>query len=402
MLGCSSVQTPGYGPELTPGYGPELSEERPEDKLLETQGIKLYQAIVGCVPYLAHVTRFDICYRVNELPGARSTPAMTYMTAAKHLLRYLKGSPDLAILQEGAVRCTRVHRRVVRIKPEWQEIIDRVPIPLWGAHELWIKDTDSDWSTAEAELMAITFKIVEVVYIYNFMIEPSFTSFDSVLINCDSAGALHIAGNSTYSSRTKHIALCFLFLRELVKSGKITIHYVATQAMLADCATKPHQNSVPRNPAPDRAIFPLRATVHETLIGTAQRRIDIALSRPRCRLRNAWHSWSHLSDQFTIFILSSSIDTIMSTGEEEQEQRLLRQELLLSQEMVAEDDDDAECLDHCIEEAVVAKFDKVVDELASVVQGHVDEATNHWLRIDWVFSDLGHTDMEAEYTLVKK
>ena len=97
MLGCSSVQTPGYGPELTPGYGPELSEERPEDKLLETQGIKLYQAIVGCVPYLAHVTRFDICYRVNELPGARSTPAMTYMTAAKHLLRYLKGSPDLAI-----------------------------------------------------------------------------------------------------------------------------------------------------------------------------------------------------------------------------------------------------------------------------------------------------------------
>ena len=92
----------------------------------------------------------------------------------------------------------------------------------------------------------------------------------------------------------------------------------------------------------------------------------------------------------------------MSTGEEEQEQRLLRQELLLSQEMVAEDDDDAECLDHCIEEAVVAKFDKVVDELASVVQGHVDEATNHWLRIDWVFSDLGHTDMEAEYTLVKK
>ena len=41
-----------------------------------------------------------------------------------------------------------------------------------------------------------------------------------------------------YSSRTKHIELRFFFRRELVKRGKITIHDVATQAMLADCATK--------------------------------------------------------------------------------------------------------------------------------------------------------------------
>ena len=40
-----------------------------------------------------------------------------------------------------------------------------------------------------------------------------------------------------HSSRTKHITLLF-FLRELVKSGKITTHHVATKAMLADCATK--------------------------------------------------------------------------------------------------------------------------------------------------------------------
>ena len=47
-----------------------------------------------------------------------------------------------------------------------------------------------------------------------------------------------MAGNSTYSSRTKHIALHFFFLRELVKNGKITIHHVPTQNMLADVCTK--------------------------------------------------------------------------------------------------------------------------------------------------------------------
>ena len=76
------------------------------------------------------------------------------------------------------------------------------------------------------------------MYLTNFLIELKITSFDSVPINCASTGAFYIARNSTHSSGTKHISLRFFFLRELIKSGKITIHYVATNAMLADCATK--------------------------------------------------------------------------------------------------------------------------------------------------------------------
>ena len=90
MLACKSVHAPGYGPEL--------SEEEPEETLLGAQDVKLYQAIVGSVVYLAQVTRYDICYAVNQLTRASSKPAMIHMTAAKHLLRYLKGSPDLSII----------------------------------------------------------------------------------------------------------------------------------------------------------------------------------------------------------------------------------------------------------------------------------------------------------------
>ena len=53
--------------------------------------------------------------------------------------------------------------------------------------------------------------------------------FKSVPLFSDNTGALHIAGNSTYSSRTKHIALRFVFLKELDKDGRITIHHVARQ-----------------------------------------------------------------------------------------------------------------------------------------------------------------------------
>ena len=61
--------------------------------------------------------------------------------------------------------------------------------------------------------------------------------FESVPLFDDNTGALHIAGNSIYSSRMKHIALRFFYLKELVKDGKITIHHVATQKQLADVGT---------------------------------------------------------------------------------------------------------------------------------------------------------------------
>ena len=81
----------------TPGYGPELFDEQPEEKQLGSRNIKLYQAIVGSLLYFAQFTRYDICYAVNQLTRSCSKPSMAHMTAAKHLLRYLKGLPDLAI-----------------------------------------------------------------------------------------------------------------------------------------------------------------------------------------------------------------------------------------------------------------------------------------------------------------
>ena len=62
--------------------------------------------------------------------------------------------------------------------------------------------------------------------------------FESVPLFGDNTGALHIAGNSTYSPRTKHTALRFFYLKKLIKNGKITIHHVATQKQLTDVGTK--------------------------------------------------------------------------------------------------------------------------------------------------------------------
>ena len=57
-------------------------------------------------------------------------------------------------------------------------------------------------------------------------------------VYCDNTATLHALGNRSFSSRTKHIALRFFFIRELVAEGRISIHYVPTEDNLADIGTK--------------------------------------------------------------------------------------------------------------------------------------------------------------------
>lgn len=61
---------------------------------------------------------------------------------------------------------------------------------------------------------------------------------NSVPLLVDDAGAIHIAGNPPFSSRTKQIALRLFCLQELVRGGKITLHHLPTQNEMADIATK--------------------------------------------------------------------------------------------------------------------------------------------------------------------
>ena len=86
-------------------------------------------------------------------------------------------------------------------------------------------------STLEAELISMEHASKGAVYLSNMTAELGFGKlFESAPLFGDNTGAVrHIAGNSTNSSRTKHIALRFFYLKELVKDSKITIHHVATQ-----------------------------------------------------------------------------------------------------------------------------------------------------------------------------
>ena len=63
----------------------------------DKQAVKAYQQLVGSLMYVACATRPDIAYAVNTCAQFMSNPGPRHEEAAKHILRYLKGTKDVGI-----------------------------------------------------------------------------------------------------------------------------------------------------------------------------------------------------------------------------------------------------------------------------------------------------------------
>ena len=56
----------------------------------------MYRQMIGSLMYLTN-TRPDICFAVNTLSQYLTDPRSVHLTAAKHILRYLKGTIDYGL-----------------------------------------------------------------------------------------------------------------------------------------------------------------------------------------------------------------------------------------------------------------------------------------------------------------
>ena len=56
----------------------------------------------------------------------------------------------------------------------------------------------------------------------------------------DNQGAVHIARNPVVQARTKHIDICYHYIREALIDGTIDLRHCPTQDMIADIFTNPH------------------------------------------------------------------------------------------------------------------------------------------------------------------
>ena len=177
----------------------------------------------------------------------RSKTKQQHWTAAKHLLRYLKGTAS----QELHFRkCEKNPQLEGYSDADWASdhsdrrsttgycfsLTENGPVISWKSR----KQPTVALSTCEAEYMALGATTQESMYLVQLLKGiDSGNKHIPVKIYEDNQGAIALTKNPVCRQRSKHVDIKFHFVRSAHAQGKIHIEYCPTADMVADVLTKP-------------------------------------------------------------------------------------------------------------------------------------------------------------------
>jgi hypothetical protein len=249
MSECNSVKTP-----LPRDMNLSLMDS-PEEVDPKLQS--MYRAIVGSLMYLYQWTRPDLGFAVTFLSRYLHKPGEKHLLAAKHVLRYLKGTIDLGI---------RYTRDLARLHTRDQQL--NVLYALSDSDFAGCKDTFRSTSgymilmnggvvayysgrqsivalcTAMAETIALAKLVVKVKHMRALLFDLQCRQQQETMINStcvwvDNTAAIAVATGNDFTHETvKHVTVKVRFLQECVQRKIIMITYIKTNKNIADIMTK--------------------------------------------------------------------------------------------------------------------------------------------------------------------
>ena len=202
----------------------------------------LYQSLVGSLLYAAIATRPDIAHAVGVISKFSSSPTEPHLTAAKRVLRYLKGTASLAVKYQKSGNQTLIGYA----DADWAgDCEDRHSTTgnvflLADGPISWMskKQTIVALSTSEAEYVSVSAATQEVVWLRRLLEDLQALPVGPTVIMEDNQGAIAIARHPILHARTKHIDIRYHYVHEALQEGIITLSYCLTDEMIADLLTK--------------------------------------------------------------------------------------------------------------------------------------------------------------------
>ena len=206
---------------------------------------KRYREIVGSLIYLMMSIRPDISWVVTRLSQFLSKPLQCHWITLKHVLRYLKGTSHYDLCYR---KCEKGLRITGYTDSDWASnmedrrstsgycfsLVEDGPLISWKSRKQQIVAL----STCEAEYIALTAAVQEVMYLSHLVKSIGVTYDQLPIIYEDNQGTIALANNPTKHQRSKHIDVRYHFIRSEVNKG-FDLKYCPTKEMLADIMTKP-------------------------------------------------------------------------------------------------------------------------------------------------------------------
>ena len=213
------------------------TEEEPSDEEKRLP----YRELVGALMYLAVATRPDIAFSVSALSQFNTNYRQIHWSAAKRVLRYLKGTMNLGLVFESNNDLLKGY-----VDADWASCLnDRrsytgFVFVLGTGPVSWDvkKQRTVTLSSTESEYMTLAEAEKEAIALRGFLEELGFGNLAEVIIYNDNLGANKLAENPVFHARSKHIDVRHHFVRQTLKENLISIEHVSTEDMGADMLTK--------------------------------------------------------------------------------------------------------------------------------------------------------------------
>ena len=209
-----------------------------DDKYSKRVDTVLYQSIVGSLLYAAIATRPDIAHAVGVVSKFSSSPTEAHLTAAKRILRYLKGSAGIAVKYQKSDNGTLMGYSDADWAgdPDDRHSMTGNPFLMTQGPISWLSKKQSivALSTSEAEYVAISTAAQEAVWLRRLFTDLQALPEGPTVIMEDNQGTIAIGRNPIIHTRTKHIDIKYHYVREALQEGTITLSYCSTDKMLAD------------------------------------------------------------------------------------------------------------------------------------------------------------------------
>lgn len=212
---------------------------------IEEMTLVPYREIIGMINHLAVHTRPEITYHLSSLSRFVTSPGPRHWLAAKHLLRYLKGTASMGLLFKPFVSGDLV-------VTGWSDASFASCLDTGRSSAAFFFSCGSgaiSWkskflssvspSSTDSEVAALFMASSEAVWLRKLLASFGYHQSHASIIYGDNQASLKYAHSHDRAGRMKHIDVKFHFTREQVTAGAISVRFLRSKDNPADLLTKP-------------------------------------------------------------------------------------------------------------------------------------------------------------------
>ncbi|GJZ46052.1 putative RNA-directed DNA polymerase [Tanacetum coccineum] len=199
-----------------------------------------YASAVGSLMYAMVCTRPDLAHAVGVVSRFLSNPGKKHWEAVKWIFRYLRGTSKLGI--------TFGNRKPMLVGFTDSDMAgNKDNMKSTSGYLMTFAGGAVSWqsrlqkcvalSTTEAEYVAATEACKELLWLKRFLQELGFKQ-QRYAVLCDNQSTIHLAKNSMFHKRTKHIDIRYHWIRDAIEDGMFELNKVHTDDNASDMLTK--------------------------------------------------------------------------------------------------------------------------------------------------------------------